>query len=135
VAKSCFLCDKKLGWDTFGKYALSQEECVIPKGFGDEDEICLDCLESQPKIQEKKVIQREEPKKPNPTRQPRELLPSNPSQMIWLLPIFLGLIGGLFMYILLQNEDKDRAKTGLSVGIVSSVGSGILLLVIWDLML
>jgi len=48
VSKSCFLCGKKLGFwaDTFGKYALSQEEFPIPKGFGDEDVICLDCLES-----------------------------------------------------------------------------------------
>jgi len=53
VTKSCFLCGKKLGFfaDTFGKYTLSQEKKSIPKGFGDKDVICLDCLESPQKLE------------------------------------------------------------------------------------
>jgi len=56
VTKSCFLCGKKLGFfaDTFGKYVLSQEGHSIPKGFGDEDVICLDCLQSQQELEKPK---------------------------------------------------------------------------------
>jgi len=63
VSKSCFLCGKKLGFfaDTFGKYTLSQEKKPIPKGFGDEDVICLDCLEPQQKLEEP----RKQESKPN----------------------------------------------------------------------
>ena len=52
MTKSCFLCSKKLGFmdDTFGKYSLSKWEQSIPKGFGDEDVICYDCLPSQQKL-------------------------------------------------------------------------------------
>jgi len=57
VTKSCFLCGKKLGFfaDTFGKYTLSQEGHSIPKGFGDEDVICLDCLQPQQKLEKPKL--------------------------------------------------------------------------------
>jgi len=70
VTKSCFLCGKKLGFfaDTFGKYTLSQEKKSIPKGFGDKDVICLDCLESPQKLEKPRKEEskpRKEESKPN----------------------------------------------------------------------
>ncbi len=131
MTKSCFLCSKKLGFmdDTFGKYALSKSEYSIPKGFGNEDVICYDCLQSQQKLEQPK---REE-SKPEPKdkfvfkdKQSTEILPSSPSIMIWILPILLGVIGGVLMYFILKDEDKDRAQHGLIVGIMISVFSSII---------
>ncbi len=49
MADICFLCGKKLGFwfETFDKHALSEVKLQIPKGFGDEEMICLDCFQSQ----------------------------------------------------------------------------------------
>ncbi len=72
MTKSCFLCGKKFGFwsDIFGKYTISQEELSIPKGFGDEDVICFDCLqaakvnlekpEPEPRKKESKATQRQD---------------------------------------------------------------------------
>ena len=39
----------------------------------------------------------------------------------YLLPIFLGFIGGLIMFFVLKDEDRGRAKGGLKLGIILSV--------------
>ena len=132
--KVCFVCDRKLGFvhEPYGKYTLSVEHREIPKGFKDDSLLCRECLDSLPKIKEE-VIQRKEPKKEpkqNITKSGK-LLPSKPSLMIWLLPILLGCIGGLIMYLLLKDEDVDRAKLGLYVGIIISIVSGIALAILW----
>ncbi|GEM_PF-2504125 len=36
----------------------------------------------------------------------------------FLLPVFLGLIGGILMWLALRNEDPRKARDGLYVGIV-----------------
>jgi len=134
LGKACFVCDKKLGFvhEPFGKYTLGVEHREIPKGFKDDSALCKDCLESQPKIKGV-IIQREEPKKePKPTRtKSGKAIPSNPSLLIWLLPILLGCIGGLIMYLVLKDEDIDRAKLGLYVGIAITICSGIVAVIIW----
>jgi len=110
--------------DTFGKFALSKGEHSIPKGFGNEDVICYDCLQSQQKLEQPK---REE-SKPEPKdkfvfkdKQSTETLPTDESNTIWILPILLGWIGGVIMYFVLKDEDKERGLKGLYVGIVISV--------------
>ena len=109
--------------DTFGKYALSKGEYSIPKGFGNEDVICYDCLQSQQKLEQPK---REESKPELKPTAPSQALPSSESNMIWILPILLGVIGGVLMYFILKDEDKDRAQHGLDVRIIVTVISFII---------
>jgi len=122
--------------DTFGKYRLSQGEYSIPKEFGDEDVICYDCLQSQQKLEQPK---RKE-SKPEPKdkfvfkdKQSTETLPNDESNTIWILPILLGWIGGVIMYFVLKDEDKERGLKGLYVGIVISVISSIVGFIIFFL--
>lgn len=116
--------------DTFGKYTLSQGEYSIPKGFGNEDVICYDCLQSQQKLEKPK---REESKpEPKPTA-PAQTLPSGQSNTIWILPILLGWIGGVIMFFVLKDEDKERGLKGLYVGVIISVISSIVGLIIFFL--
>ena len=52
MTKSCFHCKNELGFwaDTFGNHKLSKEGYVIPEGFGEEDVICSNCIQSQQKL-------------------------------------------------------------------------------------
>jgi hypothetical protein len=43
------------------------------------------------------------------------------SSAIWILPILLGLIGGLIMYFVIVNDDKSKAQNGLILGIILTV--------------
>jgi len=146
VTKSCFLCGKKLGFwaDTFGKYTLSQEECSIPKGFGDEDVICLDCLESQQKLveqkrkesQQKLVEQKRKESKPKREEsKPNKKLDMSekPSAAWYLAPIFLEIIGSAIMWFVLKDEDHPDApkmvEKGWIIGIALTLITIVLVLI------
>jgi len=132
--KVCFVCDRKLGFvhEPFNNYTLNEEHRESPKGFKDDSLLCRECVDSLPKIKEE-VIQRKEPKKESKQNITKsgKLLPSEPSQMVWLLPILFGCIGGVIMYVLLKDEDVDRAKLGLYVGIIISIVSGVAVAILW----
>ena len=49
-----------------------------------------------------------------------------PSAAWYLMPIFLGLIGGLIMYFVLKDENRDMAKKGIILGFILTVISAIL---------
>jgi RNA polymerase subunit RPABC4/transcription elongation factor Spt4 len=49
----------------------------------------------------------------------------------YLLPIFLGFIGGIVMFFVLKDEDRGRAKGGLKLGIIlTAIGFALWLLII-----
>jgi len=43
------------------------------------------------------------------------------SNMWYLLPIFVGLIGGIIAYLVLRHDDPNKAKKCLYVGIILAV--------------
>ena len=48
--------------------------------------------------------------------------PEKPRSNIWfLLPIFLGLIGGIIAYFVLRNDDPKKAKNCLYLGIILGI--------------
>ena len=48
--------------------------------------------------------------------------PERPRSNLWfLLPIFLGLIGGVIAYFILRNDDSKKAKNCLYLGIALAV--------------
>ena len=50
------------------------------------------------------------------------MYPEKPRSNIWfLLPIFLGLIGGVIAYFILRNDDPKKAKNCLYLGIVLAI--------------
>jgi len=81
--------------------------------------------ESKPRSKESKP----EPKSTTPT----QTLPSSQSDMIWILPILLGWIGGVIMYFVLKDEDKERGLKGLYVGVIISVITSIVGMIIFFL--
>lgn len=53
----------------------------------------------------------------------REEGEDRPSVAWYLVPILLGLIGGLIMYFALRGRDKQMAKLGLIVGFLTFIAS------------
>ena len=50
------------------------------------------------------------------------MYPEKPRSNIWfLLPIFLGLIGGVIAYFVLRSDDPKKAKNCLYLGIVLAI--------------
>ncbi len=39
----------------------------------------------------------------------------------YLLPVFLGIIGGLIAYVILKNDDSQKAKKALLIGLITSI--------------
>ena len=50
------------------------------------------------------------------------MYPERPRSNFWfLLPIFLGLIGGIIAYFILRQDDPKKAKNCLYLGIVLAI--------------
>ncbi len=54
-----------------------------------------------------------------------------PYGAMWVIPIFLGLLGGILGYIALKDHDQKRANDMMSYGIYSTVISIVLIIFIY----
>src|SRR5215216_2542343 len=72
---------------------------------------------------------------PPPPQQPSYrtgyITPHRPSGAWYLLPIFFGIFGGIFMFWALKDEDRGRAKGGLLLGIILSILGAVFLLILF----
>ena len=41
-----------------------------------------------------------------------------PTNQLFMLPLFLGLLGGVLIYLIAKKDDKKMAVTGLILGII-----------------
>lgn len=41
--------------------------------------------------------------------------------LLWLVPVFMGLLGGILMYIAVKDEDQEKANNAILVGLLSSI--------------
>ena len=53
----------------------------------------------------------------------------NPSKAWYLLPIFFGLLGGLAMYFVIKDDNRQMAKNGLMLSIILTI-AGIVVVII-----
>ena len=44
-----------------------------------------------------------------------------PTFLLWLVPIFMGLLGGILMYIAVKDQDQAKANNAILVGIIPTV--------------
>ncbi len=44
-----------------------------------------------------------------------------PTPLLWVIPVFLGLLGGILMYIAVKDEDQEQANRSINVSILSSI--------------
>ena len=114
---NCFSCNKKItAFDARGsKKQVEDKGFQIPNGMSDDDKLCQGCLD---KIREAQVggfvstLEEVEHSKNGINR---------PTRWWYLVPIFLGILGGLIMYLIVKDDDKKMAKNGLILSIVLTV--------------
>jgi RsiW-degrading membrane proteinase PrsW (M82 family) len=58
----------------------------------------------------------------------------NPSKAWYLLPIFFGILGGLVMYFIVRDDNKQMAKNGLILSVILTI-VGIILVVILNVIM
>jgi RsiW-degrading membrane proteinase PrsW (M82 family) len=58
----------------------------------------------------------------------------NPSKAWYLLPIFFGILGGLIMYFIVRDDNKQMAKNGLILSVILTI-VGIILVVILNVIM
>ena len=58
----------------------------------------------------------------------------NPSKAWYLLPIFFGLLGGLVMYFIVRDDNKQMAKNGLILSVILTI-VGIIFVVILNVIM
>ncbi|HEY4680057.1 MAG TPA: hypothetical protein VIH04_02200 [Nitrosarchaeum sp.] len=44
-----------------------------------------------------------------------------PPKLIWSIPIFMGLLGGILMYIAVKDQNQEMANDGILVGVLSTI--------------
>jgi len=107
MAIFCFACRKKLGVfnDRTKKKWIQGEGGIPPEGMGDEDVLCIECLElvREGKQPRKDVTEKEKPR---------------PTSLLYLVPIFMGLLGGILMYIAVKDQNQEMANEGMLVGVI-----------------
>jgi len=52
--------------------------------------------------------------------------PHKITRLIYLVPIFLGLYGGILMYIAVKDQDQEMANDAILYSVMSTVGWGFL---------
>ena len=45
-----------------------------------------------------------------------------PTKLLWLVTIFMGLLGGILLYIAVKDKDQKQANDGILVGVLSTIG-------------
>ncbi len=50
-----------------------------------------------------------------------EISKVKPTPLLWLVPIFMGLLGGILMYISVKDENQEKANNAILVGFLSSI--------------
>ena len=108
MATFCFVCKKKLSVlnDRAKKKWIQGEGRIPPEGMGDEDVLCIECLEL---IREGKQPRKDVTEKEKPT------------SLLYLVPIFMGLLGGILMYIAVKDQNQEMANAGMFVGVFITI--------------
>lgn len=56
-----------------------------------------------------------------------------PTKLLYLAPVFMGLLGGVLMYIAVKNQNQEMANNGMFWGVISFMAQVVILIMIWGL--
>ena len=82
---------------------LKNENVDLP-GFGDESKLCQNCFNKIKRTHIKEL--------------PGEI---GPTSLLYLAPIFMGILGGVLMYIAVKDTNMKMANNGIIVGVIITV--------------
>jgi uncharacterized membrane-anchored protein len=57
------------------------------------------------------------------------------SRMWYLLPIFFGFVGGMAMFFILKDEDRQLAKNGVKVGAILTIVLVFVIAMLWSVLI
>jgi len=82
---------------------LINENVDLP-GFGDKSRLCQNCFNKIKRTQIKEL--------------PGEI---GPTALLYLVPIFFGILGGVLMYIAVKDTNMKMANNGVIVGVILTI--------------
>lgn len=102
----CFSCKEEKGaFATHYEYKdFLYEKINPPSGLGDNGKICQNCYNKLKKEQMK-----ESPGEIGPTR------------LLYLVPIFMGILGGVLMYIAVKDDNREMGNIGMIIGVIITI--------------
>ena len=56
------------------------------------------------------------------------------SKIWYLLPIFFGFVGGMAMFFVLKDEDRQLAKNGVKVGAILTILLVVVIVTLWSVL-
>lgn len=56
-----------------------------------------------------------------------------PTKLLYLAPIFMGLLGGILMYIAVKDQNQEMANDGMFWSVLSQIGWSFLIGLLWFL--
>jgi len=54
-----------------------------------------------------------------------------PTKLLYLVPTFMGLLGGILMYIAVKDQNQEMANDGMFWGVITQIGWSILIGALW----
>ena len=63
-----------------------------------------------------------------------EQLKNRGSAAWYLLPIFFGFVGGMAMFFVLKDEDRQLAKNGVKVGAILTIVLVVVIATLWSVL-
>ena len=60
-----------------------------------------------------------------------EPVKEKPTRLLYLVPVFMGLLGGVLMYIAVKEQNQEMANNGMFWGVISFMAQVVILIMIW----
>ena len=114
---TCFLCHKEIG-PLREKYSINDyknERVIPPQNFTEDDRTCASCFHQLKRVEEANRFKYE----------------FGPTVLVYFAPIFLGILGGVLMYIAVKEHDPGMANRGVIVGTIITFIQIIIIFAAW----
>ena len=115
ITTNCYICKKDLGSDDVFTSLNDTADVTLRErlknqlGLSENDIICFNCIDRiAEKFKEKALVNLADVR-------------LKPTFLLWLVPIFMGLLGGILMYIAVKDQDQLKANRAILVGIIPTV--------------
>jgi len=118
--QQCFQCKKEIGSFSIRSYSptdLKDSNKQIPEGMKEKDKICSQCFDSLTSPYEKGTIEKIMVKETTGENLKKE----KPTRLLYLVPITMGILGGVLMYIAVKDQNQEMANDGMFWGVVVTI--------------
>jgi len=114
MTNTCDQCGKEIGFlrEVYSFNDFQDAKVPFPVNSSKDAKFCSDCFNSLRDAY-------------------RKTIPKRPTGALYLLPIFMGLLGGVLMYIAVKDQDQGMANSGMWVGVILTFFQVVAFLFYW----